>query len=147
MQELIEQLQPNIIITWNPGGGYGHPDHRAVSNIVTEVVQKGTARDFGTLLYTGISSQKFESLPEFSQPVIQWFASSWHTTDRDLLTVQVSYSEADLQKARKALGCHRSQFVDGDMDELIKLLDYVYDGKLTLRPWDGDAEKAMKLLQ
>lgn len=140
-------MQPDVIITWNPGGGYGHPDHRAVSNIVTEVVQKENTGASRTLLYTGISSQKFESLPEFSQPVIQWFASSWHTTDQDLLTVQIPYTKADLQKAREALGCHRSQFTTADMDELIRLLDHVYDGKLTLRPWDGDADKAMKLLR
>lgn len=147
VQELIEKLQPDVILTWSPGGGYGHPDHRAVSDVVTEVVQKGNTGDFGTLLYTGISSQKIESLPEFSRPVIQWFASTWNTTDQDFLTVEVTYTESDLQRAREALGCHRSQFIDADMDELIRLLEHVYDGKLTLRPWDGDADKAMRLLR
>jgi LmbE family N-acetylglucosaminyl deacetylase len=141
VHNLITELQPDIIITWSPGGGYGHPDHRAVSNIVTEVLQKGDIPEQSTLFYTGLSTQKFESLPDFSQPVIQWFASSWHTTDAELLTTRVPYSNMDLQNAREALGCHQSQFTGKDMDELILMLDYLYDGELTLRPWNGNMTK------
>jgi LmbE family N-acetylglucosaminyl deacetylase len=39
VQRLIDQLHPQVIITWGPDGGYGHPDHRLVSDAVTQVVQ------------------------------------------------------------------------------------------------------------
>lgn len=145
--KLIEELEPDAILTWGPGGGYGHPDHRAVSNIVTQVVQLGGPRQTNTLLYTGLSSEKFESLPEFSQPVIHWFTSQWHATAPEFLTIQIPYNEADLARARESLGCHQSQFTTEDMDELIELIDYVYDGELTLRPWNGDTHAAMNLLK
>jgi LmbE family N-acetylglucosaminyl deacetylase len=144
---LIQKLQPDAVITWDPSGGYGHPDHRTVNNIVTEVFQ---SRNFSwptTLLYTGFSSDRFDSLPEFSQPVIKWFIDLWHLTDPEYLDIQISYDENDLQKARKALGCHKSQFTTADMDELIELLDHIYNGKVTLRTWSGDSGKAKRLLE
>src|ERR1700743_3777705 len=39
VQKLIEQLHPQVINTWGPDGGYGHSDHRLVSDAVTQVVQ------------------------------------------------------------------------------------------------------------
>lgn len=32
---LIRRLQPQVVVTHDPGGGYGHPDHIAVSGFVT----------------------------------------------------------------------------------------------------------------
>ncbi|MGM0547341.1 MAG: PIG-L deacetylase family protein [Bacteroidota bacterium] len=144
---LIQKLQPDVVITWNPSGGYGHPDHRTVSNVVTEVFQSKSFSWPSTLVYTGFSSTRFDSLPEFSQPVINWFIDLWHLTSPEYLDVQIPYDENDLKKAREALGCHKSQFTKADMDELIELLDYVYNGNVTLRTWDGDSEKAKRLLQ
>jgi len=34
---LFAQLKPDIIITWGPSGWTGHPDHRLVGSIVSEV--------------------------------------------------------------------------------------------------------------
>ena len=147
VNKLISELKPDALITWGPGGGYGHPDHRAVSNIVTEVFQLGGPDWPETLLYTGMSSEKFESLPEFTQPVMQFFTTRWHATSPEFLSVRIPYSESDLTRARKSLGCHQSQFTTADMEELTELLDHVYKGNVTLRPWDGDANAAMNLLQ
>ena len=33
----IERLQPDVVVTWGPDGGTGHPDHRIVSNIATTI--------------------------------------------------------------------------------------------------------------
>lgn len=144
---LIQKLQPDVVITWDPSGGYGHPDHRTVSNVVTEVFQSKSFSWPTTLLYTGFSSARFDSLPEFSQPVINWFIDLWHLTSPEYLDVQIAYDNNDLKKAREALGCHKSQFTKADMDELIELLNFVYNGKVTLRTWSGDSEKAKRLLK
>ena len=40
--KLFEELQPDAVITWGPSGWTGHPDHRLVSDIVTEVFQSRT---------------------------------------------------------------------------------------------------------
>src|SRR5688572_11930741 len=33
----LQRLRPDVIITWGPDGGYGHPDHRIVSSLVTQL--------------------------------------------------------------------------------------------------------------
>src|ERR1051325_1422701 len=39
LREIVRQVKPPVIITWGPDGLSGHPDHRAVSNLVTELFQ------------------------------------------------------------------------------------------------------------
>ncbi|HKW10327.1 MAG TPA: PIG-L family deacetylase [Gemmatimonadaceae bacterium] len=39
--EELQRLRPDAIVTWGPDGGVGHPDHRMVSNIVTQLVRAG----------------------------------------------------------------------------------------------------------
>jgi LmbE family N-acetylglucosaminyl deacetylase len=37
----LQRLHPDAIVTWGPDGGTGHPDHRMVSNIVTQLQRAG----------------------------------------------------------------------------------------------------------
>ena len=39
--EELARLRPDAVITWGPDGGTGHPDHRIVSNIVTQLQRAG----------------------------------------------------------------------------------------------------------
>lgn len=147
VEKLLDELSPDVVITWGPGGGYGHPDHRSVSNVVTEVIQLGGKEVSPSLLYTGLSSDKFESMPEFSQTVNQWFVDLWHPVHPDYLTVRIPYEESDLQNAREALDCHRSQFTEADRDELIDLLSHAYESGVTFQPWNNDPSVTAKLLR
>jgi len=39
--EELQRLRPHVILTWGPEGGMGHPDHRMVSNIATQLQRAG----------------------------------------------------------------------------------------------------------
>src|SRR5262245_30008840 len=41
LHEELQRLRPDALITWGPDGGYGHPDHRIISSIVTQLVRAG----------------------------------------------------------------------------------------------------------
>jgi LmbE family N-acetylglucosaminyl deacetylase len=41
-QAELERLRPDVLITWGPDGGAGHPDHRLVSSIATQLVRAGS---------------------------------------------------------------------------------------------------------
>ena len=47
LAEIIAETQPDIVITHDPSGGYGHPDHRAMCRYTTEAFRsvKGPAAD------------------------------------------------------------------------------------------------------
>ncbi len=40
---IIDSLRPAAIITFGPEGGTGHPDHRLVGDVVTQIVQSDAA--------------------------------------------------------------------------------------------------------
>ena len=39
LTSIIERVKPSVIITFGPEGGTGHPDHRLVGNVTTQIVQ------------------------------------------------------------------------------------------------------------
>ena len=41
LEQVIRDVAPDAVLTWGPEGGYGHPDHRLVSAVVTQIVQTG----------------------------------------------------------------------------------------------------------
>ena len=43
VDSVLRALQPDAVISFGPEGGTGHPDHRLVGDVVTQVVQGGGA--------------------------------------------------------------------------------------------------------
>jgi LmbE family N-acetylglucosaminyl deacetylase len=41
VHEELQRLRPDALITWGPDGGTGHPDHRLVSAVVTQLARTG----------------------------------------------------------------------------------------------------------
>jgi LmbE family N-acetylglucosaminyl deacetylase len=41
VHEELQRLSPDAVITWGPDGATGHPDHRLVSSVVTQLVRAG----------------------------------------------------------------------------------------------------------
>jgi LmbE family N-acetylglucosaminyl deacetylase len=39
--EELQKIKPDAVITWGPDGGTGHPDHRIISDVVTQLVRAG----------------------------------------------------------------------------------------------------------
>lgn len=94
--------RPDVVITWGPDGGYGHPDHRLVSAVTSQII---TSMQAGRplLLYAAMGAGELPQVPEIA-------AMEWATTAPELLTVRASYSPEDLAAAGRAFACHTSQF-------------------------------------
>lgn len=106
MEENIASLfalsVPQVVMTWGPDGGYGHADHRMVSNAVTQIIgAMGDARP--DLLYAAFpaSDEAGAALPGFE---------NWATTHPSLITDRIRYETPDLDAARHAVDCYQSQF-------------------------------------
>jgi len=97
----IAEERPDIVITWGPDGGYGHPDHRLVTALATQVVEAGEARPL--LLYFAIARG---TLP----PVPQVIEQGWAETAPGLVTVHARFEPQDLAAAARAFDCHKSQY-------------------------------------
>jgi LmbE family N-acetylglucosaminyl deacetylase len=126
IRELLARTRPDVVITWGPEGGYGHPDHRLVGAVVTEAVQAGADGAPSRLLYPGIPAGHARS----AHP-------RWAVTDPRYLTVRVPYDDVDLAATRRAFACHRSQFAPDQVEPLLGRLQARLRGYVYLRPWFG----------
>jgi LmbE family N-acetylglucosaminyl deacetylase len=126
---IITRVQPAAIITFGPEGGTGHPDHRLVSNVVTEIVQSDDRHRTVDLLYASLPLERLRTAPP-SSPRVNGVAE-------DLLTVRVPFEHQDLVAGRESFACHRTQYTGPEMDAINNTLAHVWNGVVYLRPWNG----------
>lgn len=130
VQQLIDRLHPQVILTWGPEGGYGHPDHRLVSDAVTQVVQ--SQHPDLKLYYAGLSPAQAKALN------LVWNATiSFHTTHPDYLTVNVSYTPKDFDNFRRGFECHKSQYTPEAFQQLEKAMNEGWHGTVSYREWNS----------
>jgi LmbE family N-acetylglucosaminyl deacetylase len=129
--KVLQEVRPDAVITFGPEGAYGHPDHRLVGTVVTQLVQAGADGAPARLFYPGFPKDR---LPQREGGI------PWSPTDPRFLTVQVPYDGKDLAASRAALACHKSQFRAEEMEPLTRFMDQVLGGRQRLRPWFGRAK-------
>lgn len=126
---IIDSLNPAVIITFGPEGGTGHPDHRLVGDVVTQIVQ-GDARYANLdLLYASLPAERLRTAPR-AEPTVNGVAEA-------LLTVRVRFGLEDLFAGREEFACHRSQYTRAEMDAVNKYLEHAWNRTVWLRPWNG----------
>jgi len=108
VRRLFEELQPDAVITWPASGWTGHPDHRIVSAVVTEVFQSQRWERPARLYYPAVPVGQ---LPP-SHPL------SAAAMDPRFLGVEIAISQRDYDKAKQAWLCHQSQYTPEMIEQL-----------------------------
>ncbi|HEX4743559.1 MAG TPA: PIG-L family deacetylase [Candidatus Limnocylindria bacterium] len=105
----FRELRPDVVVTFEPGGVYGHPDHKKISRCATAAFDRvGGAR----LFYSGPSRTWFASfLKDLKAAGLDGFpfegAGSFGVADEDITTiVEVG---GQLERKKRALAKHRTQ--------------------------------------
>ncbi len=138
-EKLIARLHSQVVVTWGPDGGYGHPDHRLVSDAVSQVIQ--SMPPGVKLYYVGLTPKQAAPLNREWPPAIPW-----HTTNPSFLTVSVPFTKADQESARRALECHKTQFSPEVAQKLEKAMDEGWAGQVSFRAWSS-TQTAQDLFQ
>ena len=105
----LRELRPDVVVTFEPGGVYGHPDHKKVSRCATAAFdQVGGAR----LFYSGPSRSWFASfLKDLKAAGLEGFpfegAESFGVPDEQITTVVEVGPQ--LERKKRALAKHRTQ--------------------------------------
>jgi LmbE family N-acetylglucosaminyl deacetylase len=126
--EELARLRPDALNTWGPDGGYGHPDHRIVGDIVTQLVRAGAPGAPERLFYMYIPPEGFRAMypqrgaPPFVAPQAKY------------LTTSISFTPADLEAAERAMASHRSQFTPEMLQRVVPAQARFWNGRVTLAP-------------
>ncbi len=126
---ILRRIRPEVVVTFEPNGGYGHPDHKAIHRHTVTAFHSAAdpqfAPELGTpwqaqrLFYTSIPRsfflkmrQQLEALGEdtsdferFDDPQAGW--------PDELVNVVVDVSST-VDAKWEALNCHRTQFGPGN---------------------------------
>ncbi len=106
----IIQLKPDVILTFGPDGDTGHPDHRLVSLLTTEILLREKWTKQIDLYYFGWTKEQTKKFP------VEWGLGYVHL---DNLNTVISFTPEDEKKAFTSLRCHESQFTEEAMTEWV----------------------------
>lgn len=137
VRRVLRQLRPEVVITFGPEGGTGHPDHRLVGVVVTEVVQSRGEGVPDALYYPSLPTERMESAPPARPQVTP--------VPQHYLSVAVPFAPNDLEAAREAFACHRTQYTEAEMNAIISYLEHGFNGDIHLRSWQGSGERRTDL--
>jgi len=110
LKEQIAQINPDLIITFGPDGDTGHPDHRGISDIATEVILSEGWYEKYPLYYIGWLKEKIVDIP-------QGGLTSLNYVDKKYLNVRIKYSQSDQKKLFESLSCYKSQMTAADVQK------------------------------
>jgi LmbE family N-acetylglucosaminyl deacetylase len=127
---IVDSVKPAAIITFGPEGGTGHPDHRLVGDVASQVVQAdpryATSVD---LLYASLPTERLRTAPR-ANPTVTGMAEA-------LLTVRVPFEPQDLVAGREEFACHKTQYTPTEMAAVNAYLAHAWNGSVWLRPYTG----------
>jgi LmbE family N-acetylglucosaminyl deacetylase len=127
LERVIAELRPDAILTFGPEGGTGHPDHRLVGDVVTEIVQSSAAAI--PLYYPGLPVERMADAPA-ARPAVRLLADRY-------LNVRVPYSPADFDAAVRSYICHWSQYTEEQARTNTRYVQHGFRGEVLLRAWNG----------
>jgi LmbE family N-acetylglucosaminyl deacetylase len=124
----LQRLRPDAVLTWGPDGGTGHPDHRLVSNIATQLARAGAPGVPDRLFYMNLSAEGMRAMnPQRGAPPLL-------IPDAKYFTVRVSFTQRDFDAAQRAMACHRTQFTEEQLKRLGRFADQALNGEIRLIP-------------
>ena len=124
----IERLHPDAVVTWGPDGGTGHPDHRIVGDIATQLQRTGAPGMPEHLFYMYLPPESFRlANPQRGAPPLL-------IPEAKYFTVNVHFAPADGEAALKAMACHGSQFTPEMMKRVGPAMDRVWNGAIAFIP-------------
>ncbi|WP_019630442.1 PIG-L family deacetylase [Actinomadura atramentaria] len=117
--ELIERYRPQVVVTYDENGGYGHPDHIQAHRVAVAATEATDIPD--KLYYTAMPRSGFRRMVEYARSAGLDFGDEEPPADigtpDELITTVVDVAE-HIGAKREALEAHASQ---GDSIFLLRL--------------------------
>lgn len=129
VHEELQRLRPDAVITWGPDGGTGHPDHRLVSSVVTQLARAGAPGIPERLFYATLPAEGMRAMnPQQGDAPLLIPQSRYYS-------VRVAFTAADFEAARRAMACHRTQFSEEVVQRVSEVQRKALNGEMPVAPW------------
>jgi LmbE family N-acetylglucosaminyl deacetylase len=126
--EELGRLRPDAVVTWGPDGGTGHPDHRIVSNIVTQLQRAGAPGVPERVFYMNLPVESMRAMnPQRGEPPLT-------VPQAKYFTVRIPFAPEDLRVMERSMACHRSQFTPEVVQRVLPAMVRAWDGAIPLIP-------------
>ena len=126
--EEMRRLRPDVVLTWGPDGGTGHPDHRLVSDVVTQLQRTGAPGVPERVFYMYLPVEGIRAMnPQRGEPPLLIPQAKY-------FTVRVPFAPEDLAAARRSMVCHRSQYTDEVVARVFPPTERAWNGAIPLVP-------------
>jgi LmbE family N-acetylglucosaminyl deacetylase len=139
LRRIFAEHSPDVVITFGPEGGTGHPDHRLVGAVTTEVYQAGGAGWPRALYFPSLPSERMKDAPAARTTI--------GTVPAELLPVRVPFGPAELEATRQAFACHATQYSPEEQAGVMRYLEHGWDGTVYLRPFGGSTAARSDIVQ
>jgi len=120
---IIDSLRPELILTFDPQGNAGHPDHKLTVEAITQLFSFGMLDYLPELYYFSYSKNQADKHAGWN---INYATERFHGT-------RISFSAEDAERYYAAIRCYRSQYSPEEMTEWIALERANTDKWLILR--------------
>ncbi|HRP32373.1 MAG TPA: PIG-L family deacetylase [Agriterribacter sp.] len=128
--------KPDVVITWGAEGGSGHPDHRMVGAVVTELFQSDQSSfRIGKLFYTAIPTEHWINEPAYKTSEQTNYHGIYKSVDKKYLPVRIWCSETENKIAREAMRCNTSQYPPDELDDNELWMNNMNKDTVYLRPY------------
>lgn len=105
LKKLIEDMQPDILITFGPDGEYGHSEHIVVGATVTELLlREGWVKKY-PLYYLAWKKEQVQDNDDLGY------------VDSRYLEYEISFSDEDEKKSIEAAKCYVTQFTQEELQD------------------------------
>ena len=110
--DVIRRLRPQVVVTFSPDGGYGHPDHIAICQLATAGVVAAASSHAVSKLYYFVSSEPYM---QAYQAAFKKLTSLVDGVEReaqfwpDWMITTVIDTRAQWERVQRAVDCHDSQ--------------------------------------
>lgn len=108
LKKIIEELEPDILLTFGPDGEYGHSEHIVTGATVIDVLLREGWVDKYPLYFPVDRKEDVDDDEDLSYADDQYF------------NVKINYSDEDEQKSFEAGKCYVTQYTTDEINELIE---------------------------
>lgn len=108
----LQELKPDVLVTYGPDGGYGHPDHIRAHHITHAAVESGQLPSVNQILWAVTEKQQVEAGLACAEVPEGWTYPNdgdIACVDAEAVDLRVHGSPADLEAKKQAMVAHATQ--------------------------------------